>query len=499
MSVICIDAGTTLIKAVGYDSDGREVAVHRVATPLIQLAEGWVEQDMLVLWNAVVTAVQRLTAELSEPVTMMIVTGQGDGVWLVDDAGEPTGSAILWNDCRATEIVDTWRASAVAADVFRVNGSHPFPGHATAILRWLKTNDPQRLMRSSRLLSCSGWIFHRLTGVATVDESNASALFMDIRRRELSEGLLDLLDLDDVKRLLPAVQSGHPVNALTDAAASQLGVPASALVVMAPYDIVTSAIGCGAVSSNQACSILGTTICTEVVADDADMTAVAGGFTLAFGVSDVYLRAFATMSGGGVLQWAADLLHLAQPDDLAMLAAAAPPGSGGVVFLPYLSLVGERSPFQDSHVRGALFGMSFETRREHLARAVFEGLSYVIRHCLQSTPQRPSELRVCGGGSANDFWMQMIANVTGIRVVRTIDNEHGARGAYLVGLVATGQEPSLAAATRRHVVVRDWFHPEPEPVAFYLDFAVAVDAIREVARANGPTVSLARLRQKVAP
>ncbi|MGW4794593.1 FGGY family carbohydrate kinase [Nonomuraea sp. NPDC004297] len=457
MAIICVDAGTTVIKAVGYDSAGVEAAVSRRETVVSRPAPGHAEQDMDAVWEAVAATVRDVTAQLGGA-DFVAVTAQGDGCWLVDASGRPTGPAILWNDARAASVVDAWTRDGLAAAAFRVNGSSAASGLPHAVLTWLRAHDPERLERSSTLLTCGGWIFSRMTGELAADESDASAPFMDLRARAYAPSLLALFGLEWAERLLPPIRP-CPVAGLSADAATTLGLPAGTPVVLAPYDIASTALGAGAVRPGQACGILGTTLCTEVVVGDPGLEGEPVGITIA--LPGGYLRAFPTFAGTEVVQWTCRLLGLPEPAGLGELAMLSEPGARGLAFLPYLSPAGERAPFSDPLARGALLGLSFEHGREDVARAVLEGLTMVIRDCLAATGASPSELRVCGGGSASATWLSLIADVTGLPVQRSADAEVGARGAYLVGLVATGAATSVEAAAAEHVRLRPAVEPDP--------------------------------------
>ncbi|MEV0197791.1 FGGY-family carbohydrate kinase [Nonomuraea sp. NPDC050691] len=490
MAAICVDAGTTVIKAVGYDEEGAEVAVARRETRVSRPLPGHAEQDMDDVWDAVAHTVREVASQVEGPVDFVALTAQGDGAWLVDRDGRPTGPAILWNDARAAAVVDRWNRSGLAERAFRTNGSSAASGLPHAVLAWLDEHDPDRVTRSAALLTCGGWIFSRMTGELAADESDASAPFLDLRARSYSTELLRMFDLEWAERLLPELRDdGHRVAGLTAEAAGALGLPAGTPVVMAPYDIVSTAIGSGAVGAGQACSILGTTLCTETVVAEPELDGPAVGITIA--VPGGYLRAFPTFAGVEVLHWACRMLGLAGPAELGELAAAAPPGACGLAFLPYFSPAGERAPFSDPLARGAFLGMSVEHGREHVARAVLEGLTLVVQDCLAASGVPARELRVCGGGSASDLWVRMIADVTGVPVLRSADSEVGARGAFLVGLAATGAASGIEAAADRHVRLRDAVRPEPGAYrTAYKDFL----ALRETTAGTWPLLAEMRAR-----
>ena len=130
--------------------------------------------------------------------------------------------------------------------------------------------------------------------------------------------------------------------------------------------------------------------------------------------------------------------------------------------LPYLSPAGERAPFLDPSARGLVLGLTFEHGPEDLAFGVIEGLSHVVRDCLEAAGPLPAELRLCGGGAGSELWCQLIADVTGVPTLRATNAEVGAKGAYLAALVAVGAEPGIDAAAARLVTLRDRFEPRDD-------------------------------------
>ena len=434
------------------------------------------------VWAAVALTIRRVLADLAEPVRFLALTAQGDGAWLVDATGRPTGPAILWNDARATAIVERWRTAGMLAEAFRRNGTQTFAGLPNGIFTWLQEHDPERLERSHKSLCCGGWIFYNLTGRLAIDESDASAPFFDVRARRYSPELLELYGLSWAERLLPEVLSDDErVGELTAKAAATLGLPRGLPVVLSLYDVASTAIGLGTVSPGQGCSVLGTTLCTEIVVTEPQLQADPSGFTLPFG-PDLYLRAFPTLAGGEVIQWALRQLGLSGPHELSELAAKAPPGAGGLLCLPYFSPAGERVPFLNPYARGSLHGMSFEHGREHLARALFEGLSYVVRDCLLVASGPGMALHQCGlsgGGANSEIWCQIIADVLGVPTFRPHDQEVGAKGAMIVGLVATGAEKSFATAANDYLEVRDRFDPDAVRHVFYQESFGRFMGVRE--------------------
>ncbi len=483
MAAICVDVGTTLIKAVAFDDEGRELAIARQSTDVRRSRPGYSEQDMHAVWNAVVFSIRSVIGQFDGAIKFISLTAQGDGCWLVDRDGKPNGPAILWNDSRAKGIVEEWEQAGIVDRAFRLNGSATFSGLPHAILAWLRKEDPKRLENASKALYCNGWVFLRLTGHLAVDDSDASAPFLDIRRGRYSRELIELYGLEWAAELLPDVRRGKErVSALQQSAAAELGLNAGVPIVMAPYDVASMAVGAGAVNPGQACSVLGTTICTEVVKTEADTSGAPSGLTLSYVVPNLYLRAFPTLAGAEVFSWMQKLLDFEHPRDLGKLGNRVGIGSNGLLFLPYCSPSGERMPFFDPAARGTFFGLSFEHGRPHMARAVLEGLSMVIRDCLEAAAASPGELHLCGGAAKDEIWCQMIADATNLPACCTTDSEVGAKGAFITAMVITGAASSFEQAAKDFVKVRAQYEPDRERSERYSQLYQRFRSVREVAK-----------------
>jgi xylulokinase len=482
MTVLAIDAGTSSIKAVAYQ-DGRQVGTGSVDTPVRRTGR-YREQDMTTTWRATVAAARTALLTAGEPVEGIVTTAQGDGCWLVDEALEPVGPAVLWNDARAAGVVEAWRRDGTLARASARTGSPTFPGLLNAVLAWLRDRQPDRLAAAEAALTCNGWLFAKLTGALAVDESDASAPFLDLTSRRYDEELIRLFGLEDLARLLPAVRTdAGRVEPLRREAADELGLPPGTPVVMAPYDVPTTAIGAGALEPDQACCVLGTTLCASMVLDAVPVPDAAAGFTLAVSPAGRYLRAFPTLTGVEALGWAADLLGVSGPEELAALAATARPAADDLLVLPYLSPAGERAPFRAPDARGAVFGLSFEHGRAELARGVFEGLALVVADCVRATGRRPDALRLCGGGARSRLWCQLIADATGVDVLRGTDLEVGALGAAIFAEVALGRQPDLATAGERLRGPVERLVPDPDRADRYRRLAAEWGRRRPLASA----------------
>jgi xylulokinase len=440
MAWIAIDAGTTVIKAIAFSDTGKELALARAGTELLRSHKDYSEQNPLEVWRSVVSVVRQVVGRCTEPISGIVSTAQGDGCWLVDSVGNPVRDAILWNDGRAHEIIERWHEKGIIDQSFRISGSASYPGLPNAILHWLSLHEPQILMETRWALTCNGWLFSRMTGRYIADLSDASNPFCDVKMRCYSHELFRLFQMEQfMEKLPPIARRNDLVAPLTSPAAQQMGVPAGTPVLMAPYDIVTTAIGCGVTAPAQACVILGTTICTETILPAIDLDQSASGTTIAL-EDGQYLRAMPTLTGCEALRWGSRLFANDDQHLLEQLTQTACATKENPFFLPYLSAAGERAPFLEPKASGSFHNLSFHNSPAQLSHALYEGLAFVIRECLEQTSDSPlQDIRVSGGGANSDLWCQMIADVTGVGVLRPAGAEHGARGAFLWASAATSQ------------------------------------------------------------
>ncbi|MEU4931793.1 FGGY-family carbohydrate kinase [Streptomyces yokosukanensis] len=451
-----IDVGTSVVKAAAFDRAGRQLAVE--ARPVgLHVRAGTVEQDMREVYAAVVDVLRVVTGRLGEPVELAGLTGQGDGVWLVDEAGRPVRPAISWMDGRTHELVDQWLADGTFEAVFRRTGSALFPGCPGPLLAWLDRHEPASLDRAAAAVCCKDMVFQRLTGAgrAVTDVSDASMPFLDPRTRRYDDGVVELLGLTRRRRLLPAI--GDPIATGT---AGGEGLPAGTRLANGPYDLPACALGAGVTAPGDGLLIVGTCLASLVATAEVDLGGEPAGLYISTDRPGHRLRAMPAMVGTAALDWVLATTG-ARHEELDALLAEAPPGSSGVRVLPYFAPSGERAPFVEPGLRAELLGVCLETRPAHLVRATCEGIGYAARHCLTAAGLTGT-LAVCGGGTRSPAWTRLLADVLG-RPLRVVEGEVGARGAVLAAAERHGVALDRAAWTEPARVVE----PDPDRAAYY--------------------------------
>ncbi|MFJ2903051.1 FGGY family carbohydrate kinase [Streptomyces sp. NPDC087212] len=454
---IGIDVGTSTVKAAAFDASGAELAVE--ARPVgLTLYEGMAEQDMTEVYGAVVAVLDALTARCPGPVELAGLTGQGDGVWLVDAEGLPVRAAASWMDGRAHGLVDQWLADGTFEAVFRRTGSAMFPGCPGPLLAWLDRHEPRSLDAAATALYCKDMVFQRLTGApASTDVSDASMPFLDPRTRAYDNRVVELLGLTHRRGLLAPI--GDPV---TTATARGEGLPTGTRIANGPYDLPACALGAGVTAPGDGLLIVGTCLASLVATTDLDLTGEPAGVYLSTDRPGHRLRAMPAMVGTAALDWVLSTTGVAHGEVDALLAAT-PPGAHGVRVLPYFAPSGERAPFVEPGLRAELTGVSLESTKGDLIRATCEGIGYAARHCLAAAGLTGS-LAVCGGGTRSHAWMRLLADVLG-RPLRVVEGEVGARGAVLAAAERYGVALDVTGWTRPTEVVE----PDPARAAYYTE------------------------------
>ncbi|WP_009996221.1 FGGY-family carbohydrate kinase [Streptomyces clavuligerus] len=472
---IGIDAGTSMVKAAVFDARGRALATESRPVAL-SLQGGRAEQDMDEVFGAVTEVLAALAAGVPGPFELIGLTGQGDGVWLVDAEGRPVRSAISWMDGRANELVDAWQSSGVVESVFRRTGSAMFPGCPGPVLAWLDRHEPAALDAAEAAVYCKDMVFQRLTGIRATDVSDASMPFLDPRSRTYDDGVVEELGLGHRRGLLRGISD--PI------AVGELGPDtplAGTRISGGPYDLAACALGAGVTAEGDGLLIIGTCLAALVSVRAVDLDGEPAGLHISTDRPGHWLRAMPAMVGTAALDWVLRTTGtpLAEVDGL---LAATPPGSHGVRVLPYFASSGERAPFVEPRLRAELTGVSLETTPADLVRATCEGIGFAARHCLDAAGLTGS-LAICGGGTRSGAWTRLFADVLG-RPLRITEGEVGARGAVLAAAERYGVELDTAAWTEPTAVVE----PDPARAEFYTkayaDHRERLAAARERARAS---------------
>nr|WP_037840931.1 FGGY-family carbohydrate kinase [Streptomyces sp. NRRL F-5126] len=484
--------GTSVAKAVAFAEDGTALRTESVPVSLGGSGER-VEQDVDEVVRAAVRVIDAVAGGGANgaagggagggsdggPPALVAMTGQGDGLWLVDAEGHPVRPALSWMDGRAGDLVAGWMADGTALRLFRHTGNVLFPGSPGALLAWLDRNEPATLDAATTAACCKDVLHLRLTGERCTDLSDASVPFLDPTTRTYSPQVLEALGIEHREGLLPPVSATVPFGrARGDVDGT--GLPEGTPVSSGPYDLPACALGAGITEPGDGLLIIGTTLACEVVAERVVRDGDPVGFHLATDRADRNLRALPAMTGTVALDWVLGMTG-SRHEHVSGMLDETPRGARGVAALPYLSPSGERVPFVDPRARAEFTGLDLRASRAELVRAMCEAIAFAARHCLEAAGLT-GELGVCGGGARSLPWLRVFADVLGRPLKVARGPEPGARGAVLAALAARGADLGLAVDTARWTAPDLVVDPDPEGVAYYeeayADYLYRVEAAR---------------------
>ena len=459
-----IDVGTTGSKAILLEPSGAVVAEATTEYSMYVPRPGWAEQNPEDWWQATIASIEQVLANSGgERIAGIGLTGQMHGLVLLDEAGKVLRPCIMWNDQRTAKQCAEIEEKVGRAKLIELAGKPALTGFTAGKILWVRENEPATYGRARHVLLPKDYVRYRLTGSFAMDVADGSGtLLMDVGRRVWSGELLRTLDIP--REWLPSLHESHEVVADVSAeAASVTGLQAGTPVVAGAGDQAAQSIGTGIAREGVVSVTIGTSGVVFAATNEYRFDPTGELHAYCHAAPETWHLMGVTLSAGGSLRWFRDALCDSEKaeaqqtgrdvyDIITELAATAPPGSDGLLFLPYLT--GERTPHADPNARGVFFGLSLRHTKAYMARAVLEGVTFSLRECLDllcNLGQSCSRVRVSGGGARSAFWRQMMADVFGTEIVEVNVTQGAAYGAALLAGVGTGVYPSAAEACERTV------------------------------------------------
>ncbi|HEY7625022.1 MAG TPA: FGGY-family carbohydrate kinase [Candidatus Limnocylindria bacterium] len=450
-AVLAVDLGTSGVKAAVVALDGELAGFAERPYDLIQGDDpACVEQDAVRWWTASRDAMRDAAAAArGVRIVGASIGGQGPSLVPVDESGLPLHNAIIWMDRRAEP--ERRALSERAGSEVSVYSNVPKA-------MWLRLHRPDVYAKTRWFLQSWDYIAYRLTGVAVASSFAGATVFP----REL----LAAADLDPAK--FPGEHlMGTPVGTIGEDAASDLGT-AAFVVAGGVNDSTATVIGGGLVRRGLALDLGGT---SGGISLAWDRPLNADGLTAwPAPTPGLFVCGGPLATAGRALLWFMAVAGFA-PGDYAGVegeAARTPAGAEGLVFLPYLA--GERTPLWDDNARGVFFGLRDGHSRGHLARAVFEGVAFGMRHVVDVLREQGGaieELRVMGGQAKVKLWNQVKADVLGVPVSVPTVTEGAVMGEAVLAVAGAGRASDVASAASRFLKEAARFEPDPATAPVY--------------------------------
>ena len=471
--VIGVDIGTTATKAVVFDMGGRVVAHCAVEYPLLTPTPGAAEQDPEQIYRAVIAAIRdavRGARVAPNGVACVAFSAAMHSVIAVAGDGTALTRSITWADNRAAGWAERIRTEYGGLAIYRRTGTPIHPMSPLVKLAWLRDQQPKVFAAAARFVGIKEYVFHRLFNRYVVDHSIASATgLFNLTEQDWDDEALTVAGVTR-EQLSALVPTTYHIAGLEPGVAAELGLDAGTPFVVGANDGALSNVGVGAIQPGEVAVTIGTSGAMRTVVDRpaTDPT----GRTFCYALTDRHWVIGGPVNNGGIIfRWVRDEMAASECETakrlgidpyevLTRIAERVAPGSEGLIFHPYLT--GERAPLWNPNLRGSFFGLAMHHRKEHMIRAVLEGVIYnlySILPAMEAMIGRVRTIKATGGFARSGLWRQMMADVFDREVVVPESFESSCLGAAILGLLALGRVDSLdviygmVGATHRHTPI----------------------------------------------
>jgi FGGY-family pentulose kinase len=478
-----LDVGTQSVRAALFDPAGACRAFATAPLDTFHPQPAWAEQDADQWWQAARTVVPQALARAgarAEDVAAIGLDCTACTVLACQADGMPLRRALLWMDQRSFREAD--EISATGDPILRYVSGVVSPEWMLPKALWLKRHEPAVYARAERIVECTDWFMHRLTGAWTLALNHVSVKWNYARPDGgWSRSLLAAAGLDDLLAKWPAdlVPLGKGDGRLSVPAASELGLRPGTPVAQGGIDAYLGMLGMGAVGAGDLAMIMGSSTCHLAMSErgvfgsgmagcypDAvaeGLYTLEGGQTATGSILDWYRRHFAGNESAEAERTGRNVYEL-----LDAKAAAVPPGCEGLVCLDYWQ--GNRSPLKDPRARGAFWGFTLSHGPGHVFRSIYEATAFGTRHILEDLESHGftvGRLFAGGGGAKSKLWLQIHADVLRRPVLVPREAEACALGSALMAAVHCGHYRDLAEAAAKMVQIADVIEPRSEPRRVY--------------------------------
>ncbi len=463
---------------------GSASAEYEIDQPEPSWAEQWPDVWVEATYSTIRDAVEDADADPGDVRGISISSLYGGTGVPIDDRGDPVAPSLIWMDRRSTEQVQWVRDNVDLDELFEITGNYVDSYFGFTKILWLKDNEPRTWEDIEHFVPPNNYVQYRMTGELAVDYSSAGCLggVFDIDDLEWSADACEQLGIPIDKLPSRLVPCDSVIGHLTDDAASKCVLEAGTPILAGGIDAPMATLAAGAFEGGHNVSMMGTSTCWGVVHSGENLSKQLVSMPHVADSSEQIYTFGGSATGGALIEWftnefcqaeeqAGDLADVAAFDLLNMKAEEIPPGSEGLVALPYFK--GERSPIWDANARGNVLGLTLYHEKAHVYRALMEATAYSLQHNIEiadeiGLPLEP-ETSLVGGVSNSELWTQILADVTGREMVVPAGGVGAPLGdAFLAG-VGTDLFDGYDAITEW--VGRDRVHsPDPDTHETYSDY-----------------------------
>ena len=469
MYYIGVDLGTSAVKLLLMEGNGKICNIVSNEYPLSFPQPGWSEQKPEDWWDAVVDGIKKLVDGFdASEVAGISFGGQMHGLVILDENDNVIRPAILWNDGRTTKQVDYLNNEIGKEKLSEYTANIAFAGFTAPKILWVKENEPENFAKIAKIMLPKDYIAYKMTGVHSCDYSDASGmLLLDVKNKCWSKEMMEICDVKE-EQLPKLFESYEVTGSLTEKAAAALGLTTNCKIAAGAGDNAAAAVGTGTVGDGGCNISLGTsgTIFISSKEFGVDRFNALHSFDHADG--NFHLMGCMLSAASCNKWWMDEIIGTKDYGKEQEPITDDKLGENNVYYLPYL--MGERSPHNNPDARALFIGMSMDTTRADMTQAVLEGVAFAMRDCYEIAKDlgiNITETKICGGGAKSPLWRKIMANVLNINV-NIIESEEGpGLGGAMLAAVACGEYASVQEAADKIVKVIGTEKPDPALAAKY--------------------------------
>lgn len=467
--IIGIDLGTSSLKSVLYNKKGQKITSSSQSYPIFIKNTGYSEQNPKDWFNATINTITNIINEVPEAkknTKAIALSGQMHSLVLLDKENKVIRDAILWNDVRTTEEVEDINRSI---DVIDITQNKALEGFTLPKLLWVKKHEPHNYKKIDTFLLPKDYIVYKLTDQKVMDYSDASGtLMLDFSTNNWSQNIFDTFEINE--QWAPTLKwATDYVGDLTSKAKEILGFKNDVKVFAGAADNAAAALASGITNENTALVSIGTSgvFLSPEHTNSKKYKGKIHYFNHA--IKDTYYSMGVTISAGKSLEWIKNVLDK-NSDYLKFLKNidTIDPGSNGLLFSPYI--MGERTPYTDSKIRGSFIGLDVTHTKDHIAKSVLEGIVYSLKDSMEimtSLDKKIENIISVGGGAKNNNWIQIQADIFGVPIT-TLTNEEGpAQGAAMIAAIGLNWFANHKDCIDAFVKFNKTVYPNEEHVQLY--------------------------------
>jgi gluconokinase len=473
--MIGIDIGTTSTKSVLFTEQGEVVTTSTQEYPLYTPAPDVAEQEPDEIMQAAIRSVRGVMSQSgisAKQILFVSCSSAMHSVIAMDQHDHPLTRCITWADNRSAAWSSKLQENGVGHRIYLRTGTPIHPMSPLTKLMWLRHDEPELFERTAKFISIKEYLFFRLFGQYIVDHSIASCTgLLNLEQLEWDQEALDIAGVtpNHLSKLVPTT---YTIEGMHPEWAEKMALSPSTPFVIGASDGVLSNLGVNAIKPGVVAATIGTSGAIRTVVDRP--VTDPKGRTFCYALTEKLWVVGGPVNNGGMLfRWVRDefaasevetakRLGINSYDVLTKIAERVPAGSEGLLFHPYLS--GERAPLWNPDARGSFFGLTLHHKKEHMIRAVLEGVIfnlYTVLLAMEEQIGQPTSIQATGGFARSPLWRQMMSDIFNQEVVVPESFESSCLGAVVLGLYATGRIKSLDAVssmvgtTHRHTPVKE--------------------------------------------